>query len=100
MIVLFGATLLAALAMAEQSTPKISEAKPDRNGFLVHTIESPYQAGPTEIKVLLPDRLEPGKRYPVVYVLPVEAHSESRYGDGFFGGEETRPPEQAPGHLR
>jgi S-formylglutathione hydrolase FrmB len=34
--------------------------------------------------VLLPDKLEPGKRYPVVFVLPVEAGKENRYGDGLL----------------
>jgi hypothetical protein len=43
---------------------------------------SELQAGPTEIRVLLPDRMEAGQRYAVLYVLPVEANRESRYGDG------------------
>lgn len=51
-------------------------------GFLTHEVRSPYQSGTTPIRVLLPERKEPGKRYPVVYVLPVEAGAESRYGDG------------------
>jgi hypothetical protein len=32
--------------------------------------------------VLLPEKLDPARRYPVVYVLPVEAGREHRYGDG------------------
>lgn len=63
-------------------TVMISEAKKDDNGFLVHEVQSPYQAKPTQIRVLRPDKLERDKKYPVVYVLPVEAGSESRYGDG------------------
>jgi enterochelin esterase-like enzyme len=62
--------------------PTISEAKKDAAGFLVHTVRSPYQAGTTLIRVLPPDKPEPGARYPVVYVLPVEAGSGNRYGDG------------------
>ncbi|NUQ65598.1 MAG: hypothetical protein HUU20_24275 [Pirellulales bacterium] len=54
----------------------------DREGFQVHGVESPYQAGRTEIRVLRPDRLEEGRRYPVVYVLPVEAGNEARFGNG------------------
>src|SRR5262245_35211441 len=61
---------------------KVSEAKKDEGGFLVHEVRSPYQAGTTQIRVLVPDRLEKEKRYPVVFVLPVEAGSESRFGDG------------------
>jgi enterochelin esterase-like enzyme len=60
----------------------ISEARKDENGFLVHEVRSPYQATATRIRVLLPDKLESGKQYPVVYVLPVEAGTQSRYGDG------------------
>jgi hypothetical protein len=60
------------------------EPKPrvDENGFQVHRIESEYQRGATEIKVLLPDRMEPGKRYPALYVLPVEAGAGKQYGNG------------------
>jgi S-formylglutathione hydrolase FrmB len=69
---------------SQQADPTISEAQTDANGFLVHEVRSPYQAGVTPIRVLLPDKLEPGKRYPVVYVLPVEAGNENRYGDGLL----------------
>jgi hypothetical protein len=47
-----------------------------------HELESPYQPGRPQIRVLLPTKVEEGRRYPVVYVLPVEARRESRYGDG------------------
>ncbi len=47
-----------------------------------HRISSEYQAGQTTIRVLLPDRLEKGKQYPVLYVLPVEAGDGRRWGDG------------------
>jgi hypothetical protein len=60
----------------------ISEAKKDDNGFLVHECRSPYQAKTTQIRVLRPDRVEKDKKYAVVYVLPVEAGTESQYGDG------------------
>lgn len=60
----------------------VSAAKREQNGLLVHTVYSEYQAGETRIKVLLPDRIEPGKQYPALYVLPVEAGEEHRYGDG------------------
>lgn len=63
------------------SSPAISAAKKDGD-FLIHEVRSPYQAGATHIKVLAPDKVEKGKSYPVVFVLPVEAGSESRYGDG------------------
>ncbi|MFM8272002.1 MAG: alpha/beta hydrolase-fold protein [Gemmata sp.] len=62
--------------------PTGSEAKKDADGFLVHEVKSPYQPGATLIRVLLPEKVEKGKRYPCVYVLPVEAGTENRYGDG------------------
>jgi hypothetical protein len=68
---------------------KISAARQSEDGFLVHTIESPYQSGQTEIRVLLPDRLGKGKRYAVVYLLPVEPGRDARYGDGLLEVEKN-----------
>jgi enterochelin esterase-like enzyme len=62
----------------------ISAAQRDANGFLTHAISSPYQAGETRIRVLLPDHLDVEIRLPVVYVLPVEAGDGSHYGDGLL----------------
>ncbi len=78
-------TLLAGAAEPESDQPPtISEARKDANGFLVHEVQSPYQAGKTEIRVLLPDNSEKDARYPVIYVLPVEVGKENRYGDGLL----------------
>jgi hypothetical protein len=60
----------------------ISEAKRDDSGILVHEVQSPYQAGTTLIRVLQPETLLNDEKYTVIYVLPVEAGTESRYGDG------------------
>lgn len=65
-----------------QDLPQISSGERDRDGYVVHTVLDPRQAGKTEIKVLLPDRLEKDKRYPVIYVLPVEVLGGNKYGDG------------------
>lgn len=73
--------LIPTAAKAEDSVA-ISIAKPDDSGVLVHEVRSPYQAKPTQLRVLLPDPVEKGRTYPIVYVLPVEAGTESRYGDG------------------
>jgi hypothetical protein len=62
----------------------VSEAVRDQNGILVHTVRSQFQAGDTMIRVLVPDTPRTGVRLPVVYVLPVEARNESRYGDGLL----------------
>jgi hypothetical protein len=74
--------LLAVPALRADEAVTISEAKKDGDGFLVHEVRSPYQARTTLIRVLLPDKIEKGRKYSVIYVLPVEAGTESRYGDG------------------
>jgi S-formylglutathione hydrolase FrmB len=78
---LFAALLTSTTALADEAAT-ISEAKKD-DGFLVHEVRSSYQSGTTKIRVLRPDRAEDKQtKHPVVYVLPVEAGTESRYGDG------------------
>ena len=53
-------------------------------GLITHKITSSYQAGETEVRVLLPDDYKPSEKYRVVYVLPVEAGREAKYGDGLL----------------
>ncbi len=48
----------------------------------MHRVSSEYQSGETTIRVLLPDRMDPAKLYRVLYVLPVVAGAERRFGDG------------------
>ena len=60
----------------------VSVARKEDRGVLVHDVRSPYQAKATQIRVLLPDKREEGQKYPVILVLPVEAGTESRYGEG------------------
>jgi len=59
----------------------ISDAERDENGCLVHSVQSEFQAGTTEIHVLAPDRLEDGKKYRTIYVLPVESGRGQRWGN-------------------
>ncbi len=81
--------VLAAVALAGSWTaaeelPEMSPAKKNDNGILIHEVQSELQAGKTLVRVLLPDELEKGRRYRVIYVLPVEAGVENRYGDGLL----------------
>ena len=62
----------------------VNNAKADEHGFLIHSIASEFQTGTTLVRVLLPDSLQEGKLYRVIYVLPVEAGTENRYGDGLL----------------
>src|SRR5436189_2219087 len=57
-------------------------APPAEHGIIVHHVESPFQSDTAQIKVLLPDNFSPRGFYSVVYVLPVEAGEENRWGDG------------------
>ena len=68
--------------LALDPAARISPAQKDTCGVLVHSVESPFQAGTTKIRVLLPDRPAPASRYRVMYVLPVEAGEGRRFGDG------------------
>lgn len=74
--------LLAALAIVPLATA--AEPAKDANGFFVHTLKSEFQSGETLIRLLLPDQLQMDRRYPVIYLLPVEAKDESRYGNGLL----------------
>jgi len=68
------------IAWAEDAA-RVSAATRDARGWLTHEVTSPYQAGATRIRVLLPDQLAEVRRYPVVYLLPVEPGEENRFGD-------------------
>ena len=81
---LFTALAFMASVVSADDEARIFEADKDENGFLVHRVESPLQSAATSIRVLLPDDREANRRYPVLYVLPVEANNEHRYGDGLL----------------
>ncbi len=44
------------------------------------TVASPYQQGGNRIEFLLPSTLDPARRYPVVYLLPVNAGTQGTWG--------------------
>lgn len=60
----------------------VSPGVPEGELGLVHTVESEYQSRPTQIRVLVPKEPAGKTKRPVVYLLPVEAGREDRYGDG------------------
>lgn len=65
----------------ELARAKISAATTDAAGVHSHQVVSPLQAGPTEIRVMMSPGVSSSDKAPVVYLLPVEANRESRYGD-------------------
>src|SRR5689334_1035076 len=71
---------LTSATLAEDQTVISPATRED--GVITHEIESSFQQGKTKLRVLLPDDLPPDEKLPVIYVLPVEAKDEARYGDG------------------
>ena len=57
-------------------------AETNEHGIRIHQLESPYQGRETSLRVLLPDDLKEGKRYRVLFVLPVHEDGHFKHGDG------------------
>ncbi|MBN2711128.1 MAG: hypothetical protein JXR97_01645 [Planctomycetes bacterium] len=55
--------------------------KDAEKGIEVYQVSSPYTGGKNIVQVLLPDRIEKDKKYPVLYVLPVGGDFGGKYGD-------------------
>ncbi len=75
--------VIAVVALGDHSAP-IAEPMRMEHGIRDHTITSEYQEDQTKVRVVLPGVLKQGNRYPVVYLLPVEARDGNRYGDGLL----------------
>jgi hypothetical protein len=86
--------LVGSAALADELA-KISPARQEQ-GVLVHEVESTFQSGATQIRVLLPEPLDASRRYPVIYLLPVEAGTEQRYGDGLLEVKREKLHQQYP----
>ena len=56
------------------------DAAPGVPGTESWTFTSEFQTGDNKVEVLRPDPLVPGRRYPVVYVLPVNAGTQGAWG--------------------
>lgn len=77
-------TLLLLSACLAADATQVSDAVVDEHGFRVHRVTSEFQSGETLIRVLLPENLERGECLKVLYLLPVQANLEQRYGDGLL----------------
>lgn len=64
---------------ADAAAP-LAEAKKDADGFLSHVVAAKDQSTMTQIMVLLPDKLEKSRRYPVLYVLQGSSVSGDYFG--------------------
>lgn len=78
-LVLILATLVA--LCRHQASAKTADPSQEPH-FLTFTVHSPRQAGPTLVRVLLPEAFHKRCALRVVYVLPVEAGDGEQYGRG------------------
>jgi S-formylglutathione hydrolase FrmB len=83
-IFLCGIFLLLGGARAQaESTAKIEkDAQSINAGIASYTVSSAYQKGPNALEVLLPDNFSRDKKYPVIYVLPVNTGTKGNWGSG------------------
>jgi len=87
--------LLAAVALVTLSAPSrtlagaVIDGPATRDGLLVYTVTSALQKGPCAVEVLRPDTVDPKKRYPVLYVLPVAPGTGGRWGSGIVEARRT-----------
>lgn len=54
----------------------------ERHGVLWVRVRSPYQRGETLVRVVTAERVPPPEKRRVLFVLPVEPGTQSRFGDG------------------
>lgn len=67
---------------AELDVTEITSAEPAGNGEVIHRVTCPWQKGETQIRVLRPEDTAEDERLQVLFVLPVEGGSGTRWGDG------------------
>lgn len=96
-MVLASMTLLAGAAASDgaakpndtSSLPEhVVTGREERDGVVVLRLRSPYQKGETLLRILAPQTLPPKPR--VVFLLPVEAGTQSRFGDGLATAKRLR----------
>lgn len=93
-LVALTALLISAGHSAAEERSVVIHTATKQSGELIHRVTTPYQSGETKIRVLLPGSYDPENRYRVIYVLPVEAKDEHRYGDGLATIREEKLPER------
>ena len=76
-------TLLALLACVAIGVEALAE-EVDVNGIRSHRLESVFQGSETTVRVLLPDDYNADGRYRALYLLPVVAKDDRRFGDGLL----------------
>ena len=81
-LVVWGLANSTSLSAADTDSVRVSAAESDDNGVIIHRITCPWQNAETQIRVLVPNQIRDNERLRVVYVLPVEGGTGTRWGDG------------------
>lgn len=82
-LALFSFALALTCRAQTRTAPTIKkDAEPVHPGTICYAVASDYQQGTNKLEVLLPDRMEAGKKYPVIYVLPVNVGTSGPWGSG------------------
>lgn len=55
--------------------------KTDNQGVIHYQVSTPIQSSAVELRVILPERMQEDLKYPVIYMLPVEAKLNQQYGN-------------------
>src|SRR5262245_33280017 len=77
---LASSVLIATTLSGADTAATLGKAKKDADGFLCHVVAAKDQDTMTQIMVLLPDKLEKSRRYPVLYVLQGSSVSGEFFG--------------------
>jgi hypothetical protein len=68
--------------LVAQELTEVSPGESGSMGEVIHRVRCPWQSGETLVRVLVPPNAEENAHPKVLFVLPVEAGLENRYGDG------------------
>ena len=88
-LALAAAILGAAGGTCPAAEPAVEGPESTEEGLLVYTVTSERLKGPNGVEVLLPDRMERERRYPVLYILPVNEGPRGRWGSGILEARRT-----------
>ena len=73
---------LTASCLWAEDPATIGPAFNSERGFWEFSLASEFQSKPARVQVLLPEPLDPQKKYPVLYVLPVDSSPKEPWGNG------------------
>ena len=74
--------LTAIMLCAAPSDSEVQGPSKASDGLLTYTVTSPYQRQANAVEVLLPDDFSADKRYPALYILPVNDGIDGPWGSG------------------